>query len=56
MMLAFAKGYDREVAAQIGEPDPWDREPSPFEKDWCDEAVACVTAGLKAIMEGGKNV
>lgn len=47
MCREFARAYDREDAAQRGEPDPWLDDPNEAFR-WAESRVACVRAGLKA--------
>ena len=46
--LRFAEGYDREDAAQRGEPSPHDRR-DPGYADWAADRIACVRVGLAAV-------
>ena len=52
MCLAFAEAYDREDAAQRGEPNPWDLDDPGDIGDseaWQSERIACVRAGIEAV-------
>lgn len=46
--LLFAEGYDREDAAQRGEPSPHDAEGEDY-AEWAMDRVACVRAALRAL-------
>ncbi len=43
---SFAAAYDREDAAQIGEPSPWD---AGADEEWTAGRISCVRQGLRAI-------
>lgn len=51
---AFAEAYDREDAAQRGEPNPWSLD-DPGDiggaEEWQRERIACVRAGLAALVK-----
>jgi len=54
LIEAMARAYDREDAAQMGEPSPWsiaDRDP-----DWESGRLACAEAALSAIEQAGMVV
>lgn len=46
--LLFAEGYDREDAAQRGEPSPHDAEGEDY-AEWAMDRIACVRAALRAL-------
>lgn len=46
--LRFAEGYDREDAAQRGEPSPHDVEGEDY-AEWAMDRIACVRAALRAL-------
>ena len=51
---AFAEAYDREDAAQRGEPSPWMLDDAGDIGDaerWQAERIACVRAGLAALVK-----
>ena len=53
-LLAFARAYDREDAAQMGEPDPWiDGKDDP---EWVSERLACASAALSAAAQPAPGV
>lgn len=45
----FARGHDREEAAQMGEPDPWSTPEAQADPEWQRERIACVRAGCGAV-------
>lgn len=47
---ALARAYDREDAAQMGEPDPWWDIIEQDDTPWFDERIACARAGLEAYL------
>lgn len=49
--LRFAEAYDREDAAQRGEPSPHADKGEGY-AEWGSERVACVRAGLGAVVLG----
>lgn len=49
MCRAFAQGHDREEAAQMGEPDPWNVPDVGADAEWEADRIACVRAGLGAV-------
>lgn len=46
--LRFAEGYDREDAAQRGEPSPHDADSEGY-AEWATDRIGCVRAGLRAL-------
>lgn len=51
--LRFAEGFDREDAAQIGEPSVHDLlRDTPDYAEWAADRIACVRAGLAAVERG----
>lgn len=49
MCLRFAEAYEREQAAQMGEPAPWRCRDLDCEQR--AEVIACVREGLKAVVK-----
>jgi len=49
----MARALDREEAAQMGEPSPWDVFKNELEHEWISERFACVRAALSAAEAAG---
>jgi hypothetical protein len=49
MCLRFAEAYDREDAAQMGEPSPHDFKDEAY-AEWAASRISCVRAGLGAVV------
>jgi hypothetical protein len=50
-LLALARAYDTEEAAQMGEPSPWPKDGTPPTADlveWVEERLGCAQAGIEA--------
>ena len=46
---ALARAYDREEAAQMGEPSPWQQDD--LDPAWVAERIACAEVGVEAYRE-----
>lgn len=52
----IARAWDREEAAQMGEPSPWESEKlcgEPLDKDWVAERIGCAGAVIDALETAG---
>jgi len=48
---AVARAFDREEAAQMGEPDPWDSAEENADNEWLQERMCCALVALEALSD-----
>jgi len=53
--LRMAEAYDKEEAAQMGEPSPHVFCDDEFYAEWAAERIACAKAAIRAVMAGERE-